>query len=163
MGQMEPYIEVDEAESLRNAVNKLHDLIDDTIDDMQAGKNALKTDFDSLSTYGDGALQSGDALAGQMTDFVDGNIAGAQAVVGRMEHITKQLPDILHQMSNAGDGFSQLNDVMKKLIEDLDILGKVDDGTYDETVYNRVTLLSTVGGKLRCDKSDPKEIGRAHV
>ncbi len=157
VGQMEPYIEVDEAESLRNAVNKLHDLIDDTIDDMQAGKNALKTDFDSLSTYGDGALQSGDALAGQMTDFVDGNIAGAQAVVGRMEHITKQLPDILHQMSNAGDGFSQLNDVMKKLIEDLDILGKVDDGTYDETVYNRVTLLSTVGGKLRCDKSDPKE------
>lgn len=157
VGQMEPYIEVDEAESLRNAVNKLHDLIDDTIDDMQDGKNVLKADFDSLGTYGDAALQSGDALAGQMTDFVDGNIAGAQAVVGRMEHITKQMPDILNQVSNAGNGFSRLNDVMKKLIEDLDILGKVDDGTYDETAYKRVTLLSTVGGKLRCDKNDPEE------
>jgi len=157
VGQMEPYIEVDEAESLRNAVNKLHDLIDDTIDDMQAGKNAIKTDFDSLSTYGDAALESGDALAGQMTDFVDDNIGQTQAVVERMEHITKQLPDIMNHVTNAGNEFSNLNDTLKKLVEDLDVLEKVDDGAYDETENNRITLLSTVGGKLRCDKSAPKE------
>lgn len=157
VGQMEPYIEIDEAESLRNAVNKLHDLIDDTIDDMQAGKNVIKTDLDSLSTYGNAALESGDALAGQMTDFVDDNIGQVQVIAERMEHITKQLPDILNHVSDAGTEFSHLNDVMKKLIEDLDVMGKVDDGVYDETEYNRITLLSTVGGKLRCDKSAPEE------
>ena len=34
VGQMEPFIEINEAESLRDAVDKLHDLIDKTIDDM---------------------------------------------------------------------------------------------------------------------------------
>ena len=157
VGQMEPYIEVDEAESLRNAVNKLHDLIDQTIDDMQAGKNAIKTDFDSLSMYGDAALASGDALAGQMTDFIDGNIDQAQAIVSRLEHITDQIPDIMNHVSNAGNECSDLNDVMKRLVEDLDVMGKVDNDVYDETEYSRVTLLSTVGGKLRCDKSNPGE------
>ncbi|MDE6621146.1 MAG: hypothetical protein K2K74_11795, partial [Lachnospiraceae bacterium] len=42
VGQMEPFIEINEAESIRNAVDKLHDLIDKTIDDMQAAKDSVK-------------------------------------------------------------------------------------------------------------------------
>ena len=36
---MEPYIEVDAAESIRDAVNKLHDLVQQTLDDMEEGTN----------------------------------------------------------------------------------------------------------------------------
>lgn len=157
VGQMEPYIEIDEAESLRNAVNKLHDLIGKTIDDMQEGKNVLKSDFDSLTMHGDAALQSGDALAGQMTEFVDSNIDQVQEAVNRIEHISDQLPDILGHVSGAGDAFGRANDGIKRLLKDLDVLGKVDGSAYDETEYDRVALLSTVGGRLRCDRTNPKE------
>lgn len=157
VGQMEPFIEIDEAESLRNAVNKLHDLIDKTIDDLQAGKDVIKTDFDHLTTFGDGALESGDALVDEMSDFVDENIDQTQVIVERMEHVMDQLPDILNNVSDAGDAFSRFNDVVKQLSEDLDIAGKLDGGTYNETDYNRITLLSTVGGTLACNSSNPSE------
>ena len=71
VGQMEPFIEVDEATSLRSAVDKLHELIEKTIDDMENAKNAVKEDFDKLADYSDGAADAGDALAEQIADFVD--------------------------------------------------------------------------------------------
>lgn len=157
VGQMEPFIEIDEAESLRNAVNRLHDLIGKTIDDMQAGKNALKADFDSLTMYGDAALESGDTLAGQMTDFVDSNIEEVEEIAGRMEHISDRLPDILKDVSGAGNAFRDMNDDIKKLLKDLDVMGSISGNAYDETEYSRISLLSTVGGRLRCDRSSPEE------
>lgn len=157
VGQMEPFIEIDEAESLRNAVNRLHDLIGKTIDDMQAGKNVLRADFDSLTMYGDAALESGDTLAGQMTDFVDSNIEEVEEIAGRMEHISDRLPDILKDVSGAGSALQSMNGDIKKLLKDLDVTGKLDGNAYDETDYGRISLLSTVGGRLRCDRSNPEE------
>ena len=124
---------------------------------MQAGKDVIKTDFDHLTTFGDGALESGDALVDEMSDFVDENIDQTQVIVERMEHVMDQLPDILNNVSDAGDAFSRFNDVVKQLSEDLDIAGKLDGGTYNETDYNRITLLSTVGGTLECNSSNPSE------
>ncbi len=123
---MEPFIEIDEAESLRNAVNKLHDLIDKTIDDLQAGKDVIKMVFEHLTKFGAGALKSGDATVDEMSDFVDENIDQTQVIVERMEHVMDQLPDILNNVSDAGDAFSRFNDVVKQLSEDLDIAGKLD-------------------------------------
>ena len=51
VGQMEPFIELNEAESLRSEVNRLHDLIQKTIRDMQSGKNVVQTDTDKLLDY----------------------------------------------------------------------------------------------------------------
>ena len=155
VGQMEPYIEVDEAESLRNAVNKLHDLIDKTLTDYQAGKDLVKADFDNLNTYGDGVLESGAALADQMTEFTNDNIEQFQNIAERIEYIVEMLPDVMDSISYAGDSFSRVNQIMGQLAEDLDISGKIDDKAYDETDYNRITLLSSVGGQLACDNSYP--------
>ena len=150
-GQMEPDIEVDEAASLRNAVNKLHDLIDKTIDDMQSGKSAIKTDLDNLSMYGDGALTSGDAVAGDLTDFVDDNIEQAQAVTQRMEHIMDVLPEILDDMADCGDSFARLNDTVGQLMQSLDYSEALNSNAYNGTDYNRITLLSTVGGQIAAE------------
>lgn len=157
VGQMEPHIEINEAESLRNAVNKLHTLINKTIDDLQAGKNAVKSDLDSLSLYADAALDSGDALAEHMTGFVDDNIGQTQAIAERMEYVLDQLPDILQNASGAGDAFAELNNTIKQLNEHLDVVGKVDGSPYEETDYRKVSLLSTVGGELTCDRKNPAE------
>ena len=156
VGQMEPDIEIDEAQSLRNAINKLHDLIDQTLNDTQNGKNAIKSDFDALDLYGDGALSSGNAMAEDLTDFVNENMAQAKSVTERMEHIMDLLPAIMEDVSDSMDAFSRFNDCVKQLIEDLDIVASL-DGDYNETDYSRVTLLSTVGGLITSDSSDPKE------
>lgn len=151
VGQMEPYIEVDEAESLRNAVNKLHDLIDKTLSDYQSGKEAVKVDFDNLNIYGDGVLETGSALADQLTAFTNSNLAQLQNIADRIEYIVGMLPDIMDDVSYAGDSFSQINKIVGQISEDMDISGKIDGSPYRETDYNRITLLSSVGGQLSCD------------
>ena len=155
VGQMEPDIEIDEAQSLRNAVNKLHELIDKTLTDMHDGKNVIKTDLDNLSLYGDGALASGDALAGQITSFVDDNIEQVQAVMERMEHIMDLLPDIMDDVADSGEAFARLNSVMDQLIKDLDFMASLDDSPYNEMDYSRISLLSTVGGRLYSSSYNP--------
>lgn len=131
VGQMEPYIEVDEAESLRNAVNKLHDLIDNTLVDMQTGKNVMKADIDNLTTYGDAALESGHVLANQLTDFVDENIRQAQVITNRLEYIADQLPAVMDDMTDAMDAWDDFNKKMKKILEELLDINISDDGTVD--------------------------------
>ncbi|MCH5343233.1 MAG: hypothetical protein J1E64_04265 [Acetatifactor sp.] len=119
VGQMEPYIEVDEAESLRNAINKLHDLINKTLDDIHAEKNAVKADFDSLTAYGDGALNSGNAMVEQMTDFVDSNMEQVRIFNERMEYVMDSLPGILDDVSAAQDAFGHFSDAVKNFIGDV--------------------------------------------
>lgn len=122
VGQMEPYIEIDEAESLRNAVNKLHDLIDKTIRDMQEGKDTLKGDFDSLSAHGEAALASGNAMTGQMTAFADSNMGKVQEIVNRIGYISDQLPDILQNAANAQDAMNRFNQDIRNLLDELDAI-----------------------------------------
>lgn len=157
VGQMEPFIEIDEAESLRNAINKLHDIIEKTIDDMDAASDGVKGDVDKMQSYADSAIDSGDVLVTQITDFVDENVDEVNMVSARMEHIIDMLPDVLNHVSAAGDRMADLNDTAKQLSEDLAILDKLDDNVYDETDYSRLSLLSTVGGTLTADSTNPQE------
>lgn len=157
VGQMEPFIEIDEAESLRNAINKLHDIIEKTIDDMDAASDGMKGDVDRMQSYADSAIDSGDVLVTQITDFVDENVDEVNAVSARMEHIIDMLPDVLNHVSAAGDKMSDLNDTAKQLSEDLAVLDKLDDSVYDETDYSRLTLLSSVGGTIKADSTNPQE------
>ena len=157
VGQMEPFIEIDEAESLRNAMNKLHDLIEKTIDDMQGTKDAAKKDVDAMQIYADGAIDTGDALISQLTFFTDDNIDALNSLTGRMEHVMDMLPPVLDHMEAAGDSMWDLNNTIRNLTNALDILGKLENSEYEGTDYDRVVLRSTVGGTLLSDAVSPGE------
>ena len=118
VGQMEPYIEVDEAESLRNAVNKLHDLIGRTLDDLQAGKNAVKEDLDNLNAYGDGVLNSGHDLANRLINFADTNVGQIHEINVRMDYVVSQLPAVVEDLSAAGAAFGSFSDMMDQAVKD---------------------------------------------
>lgn len=156
VGQMEPYIEIDEATSLLHGVNRLHDLVEKTLDDIQAGKDTVKGDLDGLVSYSEGAVDAGDALAGQMTDFVNDNMDQAQAMTERLEHIMEMLPDVFDDIYAAEDSFSGVNRELYALADQLKEAGEV-SGEYVETDYNRLTLLSTVGGNILSLQYYPKE------
>ncbi len=123
VGQMEPYIEVDEAESLRNAVNKLHDLIEKTLDDLGEEKNVLKQDLDGLTAYGDGAVDAGDALAEQIADFADNNLDQAQALADRLDHVTDMLPEVFDDVHASQDRFSDMSRELAKIGDGLKTAG----------------------------------------
>lgn len=156
-GQMEPFIEIDEAESLRNAVNKLHDLIEKTIDDMQHMKDVAKSDADTMQAYADSAIDTGDALVDQITDFANDNLDTFNSLTGRMEHVMDMLPPVLDCITTAGYGMSGLNSNIRNLTEALDILGKLENSQFEESSYERLTLRSTVGGTLLSDAVAPDE------
>ncbi|HBA69363.1 MAG TPA: hypothetical protein DCZ40_08405, partial [Lachnospiraceae bacterium] len=162
IGQMEPYIEVDEATSLRNAVNRLHDLIEKTIDDMEEGKDAIKGDLDELTVYSDGAADAGDALAGQIADFADANLDQVQSMADRLGHVMEMLPSVFDDVYDAEDNFSSANKALMLITDDLKEIGDV-GGEYVETDYNRLTLLSTVGGNILSIQHYPEAGETVHI
>lgn len=147
VGQMEPYIEVDEAQSLRNAVDELHDLIAKTLDDMEDGKNVSKRDLDSLAASSDSATDAGDALAGQLADFVDDNLDQAQAMTDRLSDVMEMLPLVFDDVYSAEENFASASRSLMLIGDDIREIGHF-EGDYVETDYSRLTLLSTVGGNL---------------
>lgn len=157
VGQMEPYIEVEEKESsLMREVNRLHDLIEKTLDDMEKGKNTVKGDLDDLAAYGEGAVDAGDVLAGQLADFVDDNISRAQAVTERMEYVMDMLPGVFDDIDTAELYFSGVNRELEIIADGMKDAGSF-QGAYVETDYERVALLSTVGGKIISLQHYPQE------
>ncbi len=153
VGQMEPYIEVNEAESLRSAINKLHDLIDKTLDDIKSTKDVLKKDVDSLQDHAEKAVDTGDELVTQLTDFVDDNLDQVNAFADRMDYVIEMFPNITDNVNAALDELSHLNGIIDDLKDDLDITSDA----YKPTQYMRISLVTTVGGRLSCDKTEPAQ------
>lgn len=156
VGQMEPFIEINEAESLKDAVNKLHDLIDKTINDMQATKNGIKRDFDVLTSFSDGAVDAADALAEQLGDFVDDNLDQAQAMTDRLDHVMEMSPGVFNDFEAAENSFTNAVNALRNASNNLGKITNVSDESYDASKDKRITLLHTVGGYIISDSYNPK-------
>ena len=155
VGQMEPFIEINEAESLRDAVDKLHDLIDKTIDDMQAAKNGVKRDFDVLTSFSDGAVDAADALAEQLGDFVDDNLDQAQAMTDRLDHVMEMTPGVFNDFEAAENSFTNAVNTLRNASNNVGKITDVGDGEYDASKDRRITLLHTVGGYVISNSYNP--------
>ena len=86
VGQMEPYISVEEAESLSEAVQRLHDLVDIFLDDAGSTQDTMSEDFDILRSHSDEALKNADSIANRTTDFIDENISAVNEAADRMRY-----------------------------------------------------------------------------
>ncbi len=151
VGQMEPFVEVDEAQSLRNAVNRLHDLIDTTLDHMQSGKDVMKADMDNLTLYGDGARNAGHALADQLTDFVDTNVSMLSELRVRTEYVTGQIPAILDDLSTAREAFGGFGEAVKNAVGDM-TMESVSGNDTDVVTGDAPADLDTDGLKSTTDR-----------
>lgn len=134
-GQMEPYIEVIEAETLRSAVNELHDLLEKTLDDMKAGKDVANGDLDELQQHADQVLDTGKALADELAEFADSNMAQLDLLAERFEYVSDCLPGILDNISYAMDALTRVNEDLKRINEDTDISGKLEGNSGDYEKY----------------------------
>lgn len=156
-GQVEPYIEIDEAESIRTAVNKLHDLLEQTITDMENGGNTIKADIDNIQALSDGVLDTGDQIADGLTDYINSNTDQLNEMGNRIDYVMDELPGVIDKIKDANHTLGNLNGVLDDLRKDLDVQGKISNGAYDETAYQRLTLNPGIGGSLSTNSSSPQE------
>ena len=132
VGQMEPDIEIDEAASLKNSIDRLHELIQGTLGDIKDGKNILKADFDNLASYGEGALDHGYALADQLTAYINDNTTQLHEIGGRLEYVTDQLPAVLDDLAAAGDDFTGFTETLHQVMEDMKDEESGDESTFED-------------------------------
>ncbi len=157
VGQMEPYISVEEAESLSEAVQRLHDLVEIFLNDAGKTQDTVSEDFDMLRSHSDEALKNADAIAGQTTDFIDENVSAVNEAADRMRYCMEQVPFIADDVSSAIDSMSKTTDALGRLTDALDLNGKAGDTVYDETAHARLSLVSGVGGEIYADSALPSE------
>lgn len=157
VGQMEPYISVEEAESLSEAVQRLHDLVDIFLNDAGKTQDTVSADFDILRSHSDEALKNADLIANRTTDFIDDNISAVNEAADRMRYCMEQIPYIADDVSSAIDSMNETAEALGRMAEVLDVSGKAADTVYDETAHARLSLVSGVGGEVYSDSALPSE------
>ena len=157
VGQMEPYISVEEAESLSEAVQRLHDLVDIFLDDAGSTQDTMSEDFDILRSHSDEALKNADSIANRTTDFIDENISAVNEAADRMRYCMEQIPYIADDVSSAIDSMNETAESLGRVVDVFDLNGKAEDTAYDETVHARLSLVSGVGGEVYTDSALPGE------
>lgn len=155
VGQMEPYIRMDEVASVEDAVEKLHALIEKLLDDIDASGDTISTNYHTLMDSADDALDNSHTIAGQVTDFADDNVAAVNELSDRIKFVIDALPDIQENVSDALSLMSVINQDLDKINEDFAIVDQMKDKPYTGASYDRLTLLSSVGGELAADNSSP--------
>lgn len=163
VGQMEPYIKLSVSESVEEEIQKLHDLIDKTLDDMGTAKDALTADCDNLINYSDGALNRSHTMLSQISGFADSNIGAVNQIGERFQYVAGKLPAVLDPLSGSLTDIKAISEDIKKLNDDLHVIGQMEINGYDETDYRRLSLVTGVGGSLTADNSDPAEGARVSL
>ncbi len=157
VGQMEPYISVEEAESLSEAVQRLHDLVDIFLNDAGKTQDTVSADFDILRSHSDEALKNADSIANKTTDFIDDNISAVNEAADRMRYCMEQIPYIADDVSSAIDSMNETAEALGRVADVLDLNGKAGDTVYDETAHARLSLVSGVGGDVYTNSALPAE------
>ncbi len=136
VGQMEPYIEVVEAEKIRNSVDELHDLLNKTFDDLTATKNAMHDDFADLILNADRAVDTGHVMADEVSSFVNSNLDQMDLVVERVEYVSDSMPGILDSFTASMDSMNSMAEWIKRLKNDTDIQGQLNANAGDKEQYD---------------------------
>lgn len=157
VGQMEPYISIDEAQSLSYEVQKLHDLIGKLLDDIEESQGTVGDEFDLLRQHSDGALDEADSLSGQLTGFVDDNIKTVNDLSSRIDYALKHLPAVFDDADAAIDTMKIVTEDLDKTVEALRFMDRVEDTPYQETARQRLSLVSGVGGEISADNRNPQQ------
>lgn len=131
IGQMEPYVSVNEEDSLREEVNVLHDMVQKTVDDMKRTNTAAKADLDLLIGFSEDALDTGDRMVEAMSNFADDNLDSADQIMIRMEYVMDRIPAILDNTTTATDRLKDASAAAKRIGKDLTLDDRIDQDEAD--------------------------------
>lgn len=136
VGQLEPYIEMIEGSNLKEAVNRLHELVNQTIEDMQNTKDVMSKDIETLIDYTDKVLDTTDSITGKLTDFADANMDALSSVTDSFEYVFDNMPEITDEADKLSDNVKQLTDDIIALIDEINVYEQLKNNESDYNKYN---------------------------
>ncbi len=120
VGQMEPFLELDSAESLSNSVTELHDMIDKLYDDMDEGNATLSADFDLLRDTADASVDTMDSLSTGVEDYVNTNTDTINDLGDRADQVMEMAPKVVDNVNAASKDVDDLNEALDDLSDAID-------------------------------------------
>lgn len=150
VGQMEPYIEYQETDSLKREINVLHDLIEKTLRDMDSSKDVISVDMDVLQAYADNAVGVSGYVSDTVSEYMDKNTDQINSVIERFETVLEMLSPVVHNAQAAGGGLTGFQDRLKDMTHDLNFsvhLSQEDKQKVQEALDNISAYTGTLQGK----------------
>lgn len=156
-GHVEPFVQLEDSESIRSEVDVLHDMIDTAVNDMSALTDDIHTDMGDLTNHAELVSDTAKAISDELVDVVNKNIDVVNDLSDRVDYVNRHMPAVFNQVDKALESLKKVNNDLKKVKDDLNIEDKLESSTYDPAAHDRVALLSSVGGTLSVDNRDPAE------
>lgn len=128
-GQMEPYIKIIEAETIKSAINELHDILDQTITDMDNGGDTIHADLEELRNHADNLVDAGHIMADNLYDFADKNMDQLDSIMERFEYVVEELCDVFDNLEKSITSMNEAAGYIAKLNHDLDIKGMINENS----------------------------------
>lgn len=141
VGQFEPKTKQEDVESIEKAVDELHDLMNQMIDDMEAFGDDVHKDLDDLNGGAANATDTADALLDEMREVVKKNVDVLNDLSSRVDYVIQHSSTVMTYVNQALQSTGEIIDDMDQLKKDLRIDGQEDleDGeNVDEAAQDAV-------------------------
>ncbi len=153
VGQMEPHLTLDDLESLPDAVDKLHDLVDVSLGDIDSSVDTISDDVKLLSAYADNAVTAGDTLMTTTKNYLNSVSYTANSLKARVDYLTDKMPKFFEYLSRANDHISDTSDSLNKLVKDADV--------YNRLSSNDIVSINEAADTISSNKPLPEKIQAA--
>ena len=140
VGQMEPYLTLEDLETLPDAVDKLHDLVDKSLDDAHDSSDVITDDVKLLSGYAKNAVDAGDTLMTTGKVYLDDISDAANSLQARVDYLTEAMPEVLDDLDDANDSFHDTAKSIKKLMKDANLVNRLSDSEKKELEKDKEIL-----------------------
>ena len=140
VGQMEPYLTLDDLETLPDAVDELHDLVQKSLDDVHASSDIMTDDMELLSAYAKNAVNAGDALTTTSKDYLNSMGDAADSLQARVDYLTEAMPEVLDDLDEANDSFHDTAKSIRKLLKDANVTERLSDSDMRELENDKEEL-----------------------
>lgn len=107
VGQMEPYLQLDEEESLSVAIDELHDLIDIALVDMEKESDVMSYDLKDLNNHANTVFDLGKTVADQTKEVAQSAIDNVRTISNRADYVVDKTPGITDEIKDATSDLKQ--------------------------------------------------------
>ncbi len=125
VGQMEPYLKPEDVQSLDEAVDKLHDLVNHTVEDVDDSTDTIKADVDLLTGYTDAAVDTGNRMVTLADDYVARNVGVLNSALERFSYVMKSMPEVMDSFENAGKNASSMSKDIRRSVSSLNLRSRM--------------------------------------
>lgn len=122
-GQMEPYIELTDSDTVSDEVHVLHDMVSDLLDMMDGENDQVHNDLVNLQAQAERVSDTGNEMAGQAAGYVNANLDVVNDAGRRLSYVMEQMPSVTGNVDIAAEDLKDMVSKIRKANDDLYIYG----------------------------------------